>query len=367
MWLLLALMCFGNGWGSEGEVHMNNPPPLSHFDWTDGALRDVASPLWNVGCFNAPPWTWVLDCTAQASFNQVLFAFGTRVRVNLCCHGGSGVLTFPVSHVLGPGRNYPTWSWRTPAVPLCTDEIARSTALRPVRSVLVATGSARSFCVTGFEQMTNYKNVGATEAPLAKILLALLNEEKAAGGEEAGSGWPKPDSLAGGRVLAWSPSAKSSSQQKLAEVELNTPEEDPSSFLLLTLTPIYSVCKKRSIPVPKGEDLDLKFFVWTQPAGELNVVAMTFSVCACMLLSCVCVCVCLFLVFVIRPWDSWVFERRPPGWEGQKRGCQASAQSHGWFKQFLGCCRGYRLLVLLWNFHRCWLKDGIFTQSGSSK
>lgn len=80
-------------------------------------------------------------------------------------------------------------------------------------------------------------------------------------------------------------------QQKLAEVELNTPEEDPSSFLLLTLTPIYSVCKKRSIPVPKGEDLDLKFFVWTQPAGELNVVAMTFSVCACMLLSCVCVCV----------------------------------------------------------------------------
>lgn len=90
--------CFSLSWcvlgmggvlgGGEG-VHMNNPPPFSHFNWTDRRSEHsvmLQAPLWNVRCFNPPPRTWALDCAAQASLNQVLFAFGTHV-----------VLTFPFS------------------------------------------------------------------------------------------------------------------------------------------------------------------------------------------------------------------------------------------------------------------------------
>lgn len=93
-----------------------------------------------------------MDCAAQASVNQVLFALGTHAR-------RVGV---PVFHVLGPVNNYLACSWRAPAVPLCTDELSCSTCVLLVcQSVLVAPGSARSFCMTGFEQITNHKNAGA--------------------------------------------------------------------------------------------------------------------------------------------------------------------------------------------------------------
>lgn len=60
------------------------------------------------------------------------------------------------------------------------------------------------------------------------------------------------------------PLAQSRNRQNLVELE-----ENPGSFQLFSLTPIWfgknvgSLCHKR-------EDLDLKVFVWTQPPGELH-------------------------------------------------------------------------------------------------
>lgn len=123
-------------WDWEGYfrgVDINNPPPCSHYeDGTDRRSgRNGASPLWNVGSFNPPPWTWRLDRGARASSN-----------VCVCRTCGSKSLPPPRRRrrCVDVWPCFPavpiTCSWRIPATTPRflpgSEELACGAALRPV-------------------------------------------------------------------------------------------------------------------------------------------------------------------------------------------------------------------------------------------